>query len=89
MNNPFERGVLTNPGTGNEVDGQVLKIDVLYIVPGGSQSPIKVVNEGGVESMDAINIDDNTMEVSLRKYFGSAVIYGDNPYMGMYEDTSL
>jgi hypothetical protein len=80
LNNPFARGSLSTT---------VLKQDLLYIVPAGAESPLKVVMEGDVESMDATNINDNTMEVCLRKYFGSAVIYGDNPYLGVYEDTSL
>lgn len=90
LNNPFERGALaTTYSQGDEIDGQVLKIELLYIIPSGTQSPLKVVKEGSVESMDATNIDDNTMEVCLRQYFGSAVIYGDNPYLGVYEDTAL
>lgn len=80
LNNPLVRGSLSST---------VLKGDLLYIVPSGVESPLKVVNEGDVESMDATNINDNTMEVQLRKYFGSAVIFGDNAYMGIYEDTTL
>lgn len=80
MNNPFERGSLSST---------VLKQDLLYIMPAGAESPLKVVEEGDVESMDSTNINDNTMEVLLRKYFGSAVIYGDNPQISVYEDTSL
>lgn len=89
MENPFERGSLPTTSTGSDVDGQVLKIELLYIIPGGTVSPLKVVNEGDIESMDTTNIDDNTMDVCLRKYFGSAVVYGDNPYLGVYEDTAL
>jgi hypothetical protein len=89
MNNPFERGTLPSTVSGSDVDGQVLMIELLYIIPAGTVSPLKVVIEGGVESMDAVSIDDNTMDVCLRQYFGSAVIYGDNPYLGVYEDTAL
>lgn len=89
LNNPFERGALPTTSQGSDVDGQVLKIELLYIIPSGTQSPLKVVKEGSVESMDATNIDDNTMEVCLRQYFGSAVVYGDNPYLGIYEDSAL
>jgi hypothetical protein len=80
LNNPFVRGSLTST---------VLKQDLLYIMPSGAESPLKVVMEGDVESMDSTNINDNTMEVQLRKYFGSAIIYGDNPQIAVYEDTSL
>ena len=80
LNNPFQRGSLSST---------VLKQDLLYLVPSGTESPLKVVMEGDVESMDSTNINDNTMEVQLRKYFGSAVIYGDNPQIAVYEDTSL
>jgi len=80
LNNPYERGSLTNT---------VLRKDLVYILPAGLQSPLKVVMEGDVESMDATNIDDNTMEINLRKYFGTAVIYGDNPYLAVYRDTTL
>jgi hypothetical protein len=66
-----------------------MKKDVLYIIPMGVEKPLKVVLEGEVESMDTTNINDNTMDICLRKYFGSAVVYGDNAYMGVYEDTSL
>lgn len=90
LNNPFERGSLaTTYSQGDEIDGQVLMIELLYIIPAGTVSPLKVVREGSVESMDAVSIDDNTMDVCLRQYFGSAVIYGDNPYLGVYEDTAL
>jgi len=80
LDNPFLRGSNTTP---------VLRQDLLYIVPQGAESPLKVVMEGDVESMDATNINDNTMEVNLRKYFGTAVIFGDNAYLGVYEDTAL
>lgn len=80
LNNPFVRGSLSDT---------VLKKNLLYIVPTGAESPLKVVEEGSVEAMDAINIDDNTMEVCLRKYFGSAVVYGDNPYLSIYNDASI
>lgn len=80
LNNPFARGSLTST---------VLRQDLIYIVPQGVESPLKVVLEGEVESMDATNINDNTMEVCLRKYFGSAVIYGANPYIAVYEDEAL
>jgi hypothetical protein len=80
LNNPFARGSLSTT---------VLKQDLLYIVPSGAEMPLKVVMEGDVESMDQTNINDNTMEVQLRKYFGSAIIYGDNPQIAVYEDTSL
>jgi hypothetical protein len=45
--------------------------------------------EGNIEAMDQTNINDNTMEIQLRKYFGSAVIYGDYPQISVYEDLSL
>jgi len=80
LSNPFDRGSLSST---------VLKQDLIYIVPAGAERPLKVVMEGDVESMEATNINDNTMEVCLRKYFGSAVIFGDNAYMGVYEDTTL
>jgi hypothetical protein len=80
LNNPFSRGSLSST---------VLKQDLVYIVPAGSEKPLKVVMEGDVTSMDQTNIDDNTMEVQIRKYFGSAVVYGDNPQIAIYEDTSL
>ena len=78
--NPFDRGQLSTT---------VLNEGLLYILPNGTVSPLKVVMEGAIESMDATNIDDNTMEVCLRKYFGSAIVYGDVPYIGVYEDTAL
>jgi hypothetical protein len=80
LNNPYNRGSLSTT---------VLKQDLLYLIPAGAEMPLKVVMEGDVESMDATNINDNTMEVQLRKYFGSAVVYGDNPQISVYEDTSL
>jgi len=80
LNNPFVRGSIATP---------VLREDLLYIIPQGAESPLKVVMEGEVESLDATNINDNTMEVCLRKYFGTGIIFGDNPYLAVYEDTSL
>ncbi|MGE5438090.1 MAG: hypothetical protein ACM3O3_12830 [Syntrophothermus sp.] len=81
LNNPFVRTSLTST---------VLKQDLLYLLPAGAaELPLKLVLEGDVESMDRTNIDDNTMEIQLRKYFGSAVVFGDYAQMAVYEDTSL
>lgn len=78
--NPFQDGSLVST---------YLKQDLLYIVPSGVDKPLKVVFEGDVQSADQTNIDDNTMEIQLRKLFGSAVVFGANPYLGVYEDETL
>lgn len=64
----------------------------LFILPGGidaSMRPLKVVFEGDVQSIDATHIDDKTFEVRLDQFFNAGVVYGDRPYMGVYEDSSI
>lgn len=62
----------------------------LYILPGSidpSMRPLKVVYEGDVTAMEENNIDDLTYEVRLDQFFNAAVVYGDRPYMSVYEDS--
>jgi len=80
---------LSNPFIASSLSDTVLRQDCLYIIPTGAEMPLKVVLEGGVESTEQTNMNDNTMEVCLRQYFGSAVISGDFPQIMVYEDTSL
>lgn len=77
LENPFYGGSMT----------PVLSTRWLYIVPAGSESPLKVVHEGDVSSLDQTNIDDASYELCLRQLFGAAVAVGDYPTIGAYQDT--
>ena len=39
-------------------------------------------------SQDANNIDDKTYEVRLDQFFGAGIVYGDRPYISVYQDNS-
>lgn len=69
-----------------------LDTDKLYILPSGADAamrPLKVVFEGDIFSQEATNIDDSTYEVRLDQYLGAGIVYGDRPYLSVYEDTTL
>lgn len=73
-------------------DNPVLDTDKLFLIPGNvdaSMRPLKVVFEGDVQSQEETNIDDKTFEVRLDQDFGAAVVYGNRPYVSVYEDTSV
>lgn len=80
MNNPFVDGSLSDT---------YLKKDLVYILPAGAEKPLKVVLEGDVTATEETHATDNTMGVVLRKKFGSAIVAGNNVYMGIYEDSSI
>ena len=63
-------------------------IDYKWLLVAGQESPLKVVNEGTVTSLDQTNIDDNSYEVCLRQNFGAGFILGNIPTIGAYQDTS-
>lgn len=66
--------------------------DKLYILPTGADAgmrPLKVVYEGDIISQEATNIDDSSYEVRLDQYLGAGIVYGDRPYLSVYEDTTL
>lgn len=65
----------------------ILNPDWIYIIPGGATGDarnLKVVNEGGLNSMASQNIDDLTYEVRLDQWFGAAFITGRKPTIGAY-----
>lgn len=78
FSNPLKMGTFT----------PVINQKWLYILA-GLESPLKVVNEGDVVSLDQTNIDDNSYEVSMRQNFGAGVILGDIPTIGAYQDTTI
>jgi len=51
--------------------------------------PLKVVKEGGIQRMEATDIDDRSFDVCLDEYVGAALVTGDRPYLSIYEDKSL
>lgn len=66
----------------------VLATDWLYIIPGGMSGDarnLKIVNEGGVNSIEGQNIDDMTYEVRLDQWFGAAFVSGKLPTIGAYK----
>lgn len=73
-------------------DTFALDQDKLYILPTGADAamrPLKVVYEGDIFSQEATNIDDSSYEVRLDQYLGAGIVYGDRPYLSVYEDTTL
>ena len=73
-------------------DTPVIDTDKLFILPTGVDAgmrPLKVVYEGGVESQEQSNIDDKSYEIRLDQYVGAGIVYGERPYMSVYEDLSL
>ncbi len=66
----------------------VLATDWLYIIPGGMSGDtrnLKIVNEGGVNSIDSQNIDDMVYEIRLDQWFGAAFVSGKLPTIGAYK----
>ena len=73
-------------------DTPVFDTDKLFILPGNvdaSMRPLKVVFEGDVISQDETHIDDKSYEIRLDQYFNAGIVYGDRPYVSVYEDSSL
>lgn len=78
MNNAYEAGSTT----------PMLKTNWLYILPGSVSADgrnLKIVNEGGVSSMEAQDINDLTYEVRLDSWFGAAFVVGELPTIGGYQ----
>lgn len=66
--------------------------DKLYIIPGNadtSMRPLKVVFEGDVNSVEDTDIDDLSYEVRLDQFFNAGILYGDRPYVSVYDDSSI
>ena len=65
----------------------VLDPNWLYIVPGNMSSDmrnLKIVNEGGMNSFEAQDINDLVFEVRLDQWFGAAFVTGKLPTIGGY-----
>lgn len=82
---------LVNPFVQHSLTQTYLKKNLIWILPSGefSMRPLKVVNEGNIQPMDAVNIDDRSYEIRLDAHFGSAVVTGSQAYIGCYEDSSV
>ena len=77
MNNAYEEDGVT----------PCLATDWLYIIPGGATSELrnlKIVNEGGVNSLASQNIDDMVYEIRLDTWCGAAFVTGKNPTSGAH-----
>ena len=77
---------LTNGYRDDEVT-PILNPAWIYIIPGGATGDarnLKVVNEGGLNSMASQNIDDRTYEVLLDQWFGVGFVQGKKPTIGAY-----
>ena len=64
-----------------------LATDWLYIIPGGQSTEmrnLKIVNEGGVNSLASQSIDDMVYEIRLDQWFGAAFVTGKNPTSGAH-----
>ena len=69
-------------------DTPVFDTNKLFILPSGvdaSMRPLKVVFEGDVTSQEAEHIDDKSFEVRLDQYFGAGIVFGDRPYLSVYQ----
>jgi len=65
----------------------ILNPNWLYIVPGNLSSDgrnLKIVNEGGMNSFEAQDINDLVFEVRLDQWFGAAFVTGKLPTIGGY-----
>lgn len=65
----------------------ILNPNWLYIVPGNLSSDgrnLKIVNEGGLNSFEAQDINDLVFEVRLDQWFGAAFVTGKLPTIGGY-----
>lgn len=62
----------------------------MYIVPAGDTAlrPLKIGYEGDVHSVEQVNINDHSWEISLKMFFGSLVV-GNQYVMAGFEDSSL
>ncbi len=65
----------------------LLSTDIFYLL-GGEVPSLKVVNEGGVRTMEQQNIDDESYEMVIRQDFGAAWIPGKYPTIGAVEFTA-
>lgn len=77
MANAYEEGS-TDP---------ILNPNWLYIVPGNLSADgrnLKIVNEGGLNSFEAQDINDLVFEVRLDQWFGAAFVTGKLPTIGGY-----
>lgn len=66
----------------------ILDPNWIYIIPAGMTGDarnLKIVNEGGINSMASQNIDDLTYEVRLDQWFGAGFITGKKPTIGAYK----
>lgn len=83
MMNPYKAGSITET---------VLDPKVMFIFPTAASAdmrPLKVFTKGPVQSMEARHIDDLTWEIRLDQEFGAGFVYGEQPYMSVYKDTSI
>ena len=65
----------------------ILNPNWLYIVPGNLSADgrnLKIVNEGGLSSFEAQDINDLVFEVRLDQWFGAAFVTGKLPTIGGY-----
>ena len=70
----------------------VLNISKLYIVPttmATDARTLKVVEQGGVISVENTSINELTYEVRMDEHFGAAVVFGVKPTVSVYYDSTL
>jgi hypothetical protein len=76
--------------SGYKNDGMTPVFDtkLLFITPNGYESPLKIFRKGDVLAMEEQNADNATYELVLRQRFGAAVVFGNVPMLGVYQDAS-
>ena len=77
-----------------ETDGTTTALDKarLYIIPttmSADARTLKVVEQGGVISVENTSINELTYEVRMDEHFGAAVCYGNTPTVSVYYDSTL
>ena len=77
-----------------EVDGVTTALNKarLYIIPttmAADARTLKVVEQGGVISVENTSINELTYEVRMDEHFGAAVVYGSTPTVSVYYDSTL
>lgn len=66
----------------------VMDTKLLFLVPNGQVSPLKIVKKGDILVMEAQDADTAHFDIVLRQRFGAAVVYGNVPQLGVYEDAT-
>ena len=65
----------------------IITPSLLFVVPNGEVSPLKLVIKGDMLNNSGEVLDTGHYEVSLRQRYGVGVVYGKVPMLGVYKNT--